>query len=490
MPLLKSLLSGIEYVLLNGDLNTPVNHIQVDSRKLQKGDLYIAINGYHIDGHLFIDEAIKKRVAGIILQDASFHKVDKNVTSIQLQNTRAGLPYIAANFNNNPADKLVLTGITGTNGKTTTAILIKSILENSGIKTALIGTIEYLIGKQKVGSGLTTPEPITLHDLFSGMVKNKADFCVMEVTSHAIKQHRVDGLRFRHAVFTNLTHDHLDYHGTIEDYFNTKAELFENLDQSSVAMINYDDPFCSELVKRTSTDTILTYSKNDPRADIYAQKVDLSPGGSSIDVKTPAGDIFITSKLPGLFNCENILAAVSFGIANNIDAETIKAGIKDIQSVKGRFEAVNYDQDYQIIIDYAHTPDALKKTLLTITGQFKGNIITVLGCDGNRDRSKRAEMGKIASEMSGLTIVTADNPRNEDILLIINDIKAGIVSGKKHENIPDRKAAIEFALSKAKPGDTVLIAGKGHENFMEINEKKFYFSERDIIKEYLQKNTK
>ncbi|MBN2413312.1 UDP-N-acetylmuramoyl-L-alanyl-D-glutamate--2,6-diaminopimelate ligase [candidate division KSB1 bacterium] len=486
MPLLKSLLSGVEYNLLNGELNTPVNQIQVDSRNLKKGDLYIAIKGYRVDGHNFIAEAIKKGVECIILQDRTFKKFDQNITAIQLKNTRAGLPLIASNYNKNPADRLTLTGITGTNGKTTTAILIKSILEKHGKKTGLIGTIEYLIGQRNIGSGLTTPEPITLHHLFSHMVKNNVSHCVMEVTSHAIKQYRVDGLNFSHAIFTNITHDHLDYHGTIQNYFNTKAGLFENLNQNSLAIINYDNPFYDKLVKRTATDTILTYSLDESRTDIYAQKIDLFPDGSTIDIKTPDGDIFIKSKLPGLFNCENILAAVAFGIANNIDRDIIKQGIESVESIRGRFETVNFDQDYHIIIDYAHTPDALKKTLITITEQFGNDIITVLGCDGNRDRSKRALMGGIASEMSKLTVVTSDNPRNEDISSIIHDIKAGIIPGKKHKIIPDRKAAIEFALSKTKPGDTVLLAGKGHENYMEIKEKKFYFNEREIIKEYLK----
>ncbi len=490
MPLLKSLLSGIEYNLLNGELNIPVNQIQIDSRNLKKGDLYIAIKGYRVDGHIFIDEAVKKGVECIILQDRKFRKDSQNITTVLLKNTRAGLPRIASNYNKNPADKLILTGITGTNGKTTTAILIKAILEKYGKKTGLIGTIEYLIGQRNIGSGLTTPEPITLHDLFSQMVKNKVSHCVMEVTSHAIKQYRVDGLNFSHAVFTNITHDHLDYHGTIKNYFNTKAGLFENLGHNSLAIINYDSPYYDKLVKRTATDTILTYSLDESRADIYAHKINLSPGGSALDVKTPAGDIFIASKLPGLFNCENILAAVAFGVANNMDKDVIKQGIESVESVKGRFETVNYDQDYHIIIDYAHTPDALKKTLITITEQFKGHIITVLGCDGNRDRSKRALMGRIASEKSDLTVVTSDNPRNEDILSIIQDIKAGIIPGKKHKIVPDRKDAIEFALSKAKTGDTVLLAGKGHENYMEIKEKKFYFNEREIIKEYLTSSYK
>ena len=253
--------------------------------------------------------------------------------------------------------------------------------------------------------------------------------------------------------------------------------------------INNDNPYYTKLIKRTSAGSILSYSTKEPRADIYAERIELLPEGSSMDVKTPAGDILISSKLPGLFNCENILAAVSFGIANDIDLQTIRSGIEKVKHIKGRFEKVNYDQDFKVFIDYAHTPDALQKTLLTMSEQFNSRIITVLGCDGNRDRSKRAEMGKIASELSELTIVTADNPRYEDITVIINDIKSGLTPGKAHEIIPDRKQAIEFALSKAKPGDTVLVAGKGHENFMEINEKKFYFNEREIIKYYLQNKT-
>jgi len=488
MPSLKALLSGIEYLLLCGESNIHINYIQVKSGNIKNGDLYVAIKGYSVDGHTYIDEAIRNGAKCIVLQDTKFTRYDNNIIYIQLKNTRAGLPFIASNYYNSPANKLTLTGVTGTNGKTTTAILIKSILEKSGEKTGLIGTIEYLIGRQKIGSGLTTPEPITLHTLFSKMEKNNVSHCVMEVTSHAIKQKRVAGLNFSHTIFTNISHDHLDYHKTFEDYFRTKAELFKNLNHNSIASINYDDPFFSKLKELTSADTILTFSIKEPATDIFAKKIDMDSSRSLIEVSTPVGDIQINSKLPGRYNCENILAAISFGISKNIDKDIIKEGIENVKGVKGRFEKVNYNQDYNIIIDYAHTPDALEKTLITIHEQYAGNVITVLGCDGNRDKSKRAKMGRIATELSDLTVITSDNPRNEDQLLIIKEIAAGSVPGKKSENFPDRKEAIEFALSKAQPGDTVLIAGKGHENYMEIKEKKFYFNEREIIKEFIKKN--
>ncbi|MCM8798461.1 MAG: UDP-N-acetylmuramoyl-L-alanyl-D-glutamate--2,6-diaminopimelate ligase [Candidatus Omnitrophica bacterium] len=486
---LKEILEGIE---INASLrDREVLGITDHSKQCKPGFLFVAVQGNSQDGNAFIKEAIE-RGAKVIIYNQSF-VLDEDVRRrgevvfIGVENTRDILAKLAANFYRHPSSQIKVIGVTGTNGKTTTTYLIESILKTAGFRTGLIGTINYRFGERMIPALNTTPGAIQLQGLFFSMQKEFVDYAVMEVSSHGLEQGRVDEIFFHAGIFTNITVDHLDYHKTFENYFHAKAKLFTRLNSSSWAIINIDDPHGKEMLIRTPAKTI-TYGIEHP-ADVEAQRIYLHPEGSDFRVNTPYGEIEIKTSLLGRHNIYNILASISLGIAENIPLETIKNGIQKISGVSGRLEPVDVGQPFKVFVDYAHTEDALKNVLSSLRFICRGRIIVVFGCGGERCREKRPLMGKIASQLADFVILTTDNPRSEEPEAIISDIEGGFPPGfNRYQVILDRYAAIKEALSMAGEGDTVLIAGKGHEPYQIFKNVTVPFDDRMVVREILLEN--
>lgn len=469
-----------------------IRNIQYDSRKVQRDDLFVAIAGTKADGHRYIDAAINSGAVAVVMQDESAwpdpYFMHSGVIKLVVPDSRIALARMSANFYRHPSRQLRLVGVTGTNGKTTTTHLIKSVLEAAGDKVGLIGTIEYRIGDERIPATHTTPESLELNALLAQMVERHCTAAVMEVSSHSLALHRVHGLQFSIGVFTNLTQDHLDFHGTMAEYFAAKKLLFDTLDASAYAVTNVDDPCGLSIVVQTAAKT-LTYGIRG-KADVAASEVSLSVQGAHFTVSYGAISGVVESSLTGQFNVSNILAACATGMALQISPDVIRTGIGALRSVRGRFEQIHSPQGWTAVVDYAHTPDALESCLSTIRRLMSagkgGKLITVFGCGGNRDRGKRAMMGAIASRMSDMVIITSDNPRQEDPRAIIEEIRAGVVAGMNVHVEIDRREGIRIALGFAAPGDVVLIAGKGHEDYQVIGETKIHFDDREEVETFLR----
>ncbi|HZD59906.1 MAG TPA: UDP-N-acetylmuramoyl-L-alanyl-D-glutamate--2,6-diaminopimelate ligase, partial [Anaerolineae bacterium] len=387
----------------------------------------------------------------------------------------------ASAFYNHPTKRLRLTGITGTNGKTTTSFMIDSILRAAGYTTGLVGTIECRMGDKHMPIDRTTPESLNIQSLFAAMVDAGVQAATIEVSSHAIDLSRVEACDFDALVFTNLSQDHLDYHGTLDEYFMVKRSIFEATAGSGVTqIINADDGYGQLLVKRDQENQ-LRYSIKD-KVEVYASNLELRHDGSQLMLHTPVGSVDLLLRLPGLYNVHNSLAAAGAAIALGVDIGKVKVGLESIESVPGRFERIDRGQDFTVIVDYAHTPDSLEKVLRAARQLTKGQLVTVFGCGGDRDKGKRPIMGKIGVELSDYAIITSDNPRSEDPLKIIKEIVAGAreVSNANYRIEEDRKIAIKMAVEGAQPGDIIVIAGKGHENGQEIAGNKIPFDDREI----------
>jgi len=469
-----------------------VNAVQYDSRKVNRGDLFVAIPGTAVDGERFIVEAISRNAIAVVLEhdaavpDALF--LHAGVVKIVVPDARVALAVLAANAYGHPSHRLRLIGVTGTNGKTTTTHLIKAALEAHGEHVGLIGTIQYDVGGQLVPATHTTPESLELNALLNDMAGRGCTAAVMEVSSHALAQHRVHGLRFVAGVFTNLTQDHLDFHGSMDAYFAAKKKLFDALPADAVAVTNADDPRGDAIVQNTRAH-VVRYGL-DARADIAASNVTMNVGGMEFTIAMPGNSASVRTALTGRFNIANILAAVGTATAIGVPCDVAVKGITAVQSVRGRFEQIPAPGGWTAIIDYAHTPDALENTLHAIRHMLgadrRGKIITVFGCGGDRDRGKRPQMGRIASEMSDITIVTSDNPRKEDPLAIIREICAGIHTTATVQTEVDRRSAIARALSMAGPGDVVLIAGKGHEDYQVVGTTKTHLDDREEVQAFIR----
>jgi len=468
-----------------------VGGIRYDSRKVERGDLFVAITGHGADGHRFIPNAIERGAKVVILEnDGQFpdsYFMHAGVVKIVVRNARVALAQVAANYYDHPSRALTMVGVTGTNGKTTVTHIIQSMLEASGQAAGLIGTIEYRVRGEVFPASHTTPESLELNELLRTMVKHECTAAVMEVSSHALHQHRVEGLGFSAAVFTNLTQDHLDYHATMEEYAAAKRILFTSLAPSSYAVVNADDPWGSSMSGATRAKTI-SYGTA-PGADVVAGNIALSMSGTSFTVNYEKAETPVSSPLIGRFNVSNILAAFATGLALGIPRERMQNAIAGMRAVSGRFEKYSSAAGWTAVIDYAHTPDALAKALAAVKDIMKhqgGRIITVFGCGGNRDRSKRPKMGAIAADMSDLAIVTSDNPRHEDPLAIIKEVMAGIPQGANVEQEADREKAIFRALTAARKDDVILIAGKGHEEYQVVGDVKNHFSDREVVEEFIR----
>ncbi|MCM8784054.1 MAG: UDP-N-acetylmuramoyl-L-alanyl-D-glutamate--2,6-diaminopimelate ligase [Candidatus Omnitrophica bacterium] len=458
------------------------------SKQCKPGFIFIAVQGNSQDGTSFIKEAIE-RGATVVIYNISvslieFIKKYKDVIFIGVKDTRYILAQLAANFYKRPSSRIKVIGVTGTNGKTTTTYLIESILKSMGFKTGLIGTINYRFGQRIIPALNTTPGALQLQELLFHMEHDGIEYVVMEVSSHGLQQGRVDAIDFKAGIFTNITTDHLDYHGDFDNYFNAKAKLFEKLSQSAWAIINMDDTKGKDMLMRTSAKTI-TYAINNP-ADVEAYEISLKREGSHFWVGTPYGEMEIKTSLLGMHNVYNILAAISLGITENFALDKIKEGIEKISYVSGRLEPVYVGQPFQVFIDYAHTDDALKNVLSSLKTLAKGRIIIVFGCGGDRCKEKRPLMGKVASELADFIILTTDNPRSEEPEAIIRDIESGFPEGfKQYQIILDRYAAIKEAIFIAEENDIVLIAGKGHEPYQIFKNITVPFDDRLVAKELL-----
>lgn len=497
---LTALLEGVRVIKLYSGMygkmvltqDISVRHVRYDSRQVGRGDMFIAIRGTAVDGHRFILDAMQAGASVIVVDDDGAVPdslfMHEGILKILVPDARIAMATISANFHGRPSERLKLIGVTGTNGKTTTTHLLKSVLEAGGEKVGLLGTIEYRIGERVIPATHTTPESLELNEYLAAMVAEGCTATVMEVSSHALAMHRVAGLSFHAGVFTNLTQDHLDYHITMEAYFRAKKMLFDHLGTEALAVVNSDDASGSGMLEDSSARRI-SYGTH-AGADVRATNIRLSVRGSECTVVYAGNSMEVRSPLTGRFNVANILAAYATGVGLGIPALKVAAGIGKVTAVRGRFEPIISPAGWTAIIDYAHTPDALENCLRTIHDVLpagNGNrVITVFGCGGNRDRGKRPIMGRIASEMSDITIVTSDNPRNEDPRVIIDEVMAGARREKNVTAEPDRRKAIRLGLEESHAGDVVLIAGKGHETYQVIGTTKHHFDDREEVEAFIR----
>jgi UDP-N-acetylmuramoyl-L-alanyl-D-glutamate--2,6-diaminopimelate ligase len=489
--LLSDLIEDQKILAMSKELQVPIRGLAYDSRSVGQDFLFFAIEGFKTDGHLFIKKAIENGACAVVIQKPV--NIPDNITWIQVPDTRSALALFSARYYGNPTRKLKLIGVTGTNGKTTTTHLLAAIYRSAGDITGIIGTISNWIGNLELPVDKTTPESLELQQLFSRMVDQGVNTAVMEVSSHALALRRVVGCRFKTALFTNISQDHLDFHQDMDDYLRTKAILFRMLSledkcEPRFAIVNCDDPGAGEILAASQVN-VVTYGLGE-KAMVRATEVEVTSKGVSFLIVTPWGASRVALKLTGLFNVYNALAALAAGGADGLPLEEMIKSLQSVSGVRGRFEKIDRGQDYTVIVDYAHTPDGLEKVLETAREITSGKLISVFGCGGDRDRGKRPLMGEIAARLCDLAVVTSDNPRTEDPLTIIADVRKGMngISGVNYVTIPDRRQAIAYALGRASAGDVVVIAGKGHEDYQIIGSRKFPFDDREEVTKFLEKN--
>ncbi|MFQ5900015.1 MAG: UDP-N-acetylmuramoyl-L-alanyl-D-glutamate--2,6-diaminopimelate ligase [Thermodesulfobacteriota bacterium] len=491
--LISTLITSLSSVDVLGNIDVDIEGVAYNSNDVKDGFLFAAMKGERFDGHHFLRDACKKGAKAVVVKE--FVKGLDGITQIRATDTRDTLARLSSVFYGEPSRRLRLIGVTGTNGKTSTAFILESILKQAGRKTGIIGTIDYHFSGRRFKAANTTPESLDLQRLLHDMVENGVEDCIMEVSSHALTMKRVEGCTFEGAIFTNLSQDHLDFHGDMEGYFQAKATLFKDIlrkdsHRTPFSTINIDDPKAEGLISSDKT-RMLTYGM-DNGADIWPEEVSFSEDGIRGVLKTPAGSIRVISHLIGDFNLYNIMAATGAGISLNIPIKVIETGIEVLKGVKGRMERLSSSRDgFDIVIDYAHTADALEKVILSIRAFKKGRLITVFGCGGERDKGKRRVMGRVSAEGSDITILTSDNPRGEEPNGIIKDIETGLKEMsierlntppgseiKGYMVNPDRREAIYLAITMARDRDTVLIAGKGHEGYQIIGKETIPFDDR------------
>lgn len=473
----EKILHDIEYKLIQGSVETEFEKIEYDSRKVSKGDAFVCVTGFKTDGHNYVESAIKSG-ATVIFCERELENIDESVTVIQFENTRKALAHISAEYYGRPSERMNVIGVTGTNGKTTTTFLVKSILDKIGHKTGIIGTIENRIGDRIIPTERTTPESLELQELFKTMADEGCQDVVMEVSSHALDLHRVDDIRFNVGIFTNLTQDHLDYHVTMENYKKAKGLLFE---RCLASVVNIDDE-AGEYMVSVSKGKVITFAI-DKNADLKAEDIHISADGVEFKLEYDGKEYPVSLNTPGKFSIYNALGAIGACILMGIDMDTIISGLKENKGVNGRFQTVRSKRGFNAIVDYAHTPDGLENILKTAKEFVKGRIITVFGCGGDRDRTKRPIMGEIAGIYSDYCIITSDNPRTEDPAQILDDVEPGTKkSGCDYTKIVDRGEAIKYAIDMAKEGDVVIVAGKGHENYQIFADKTIHFDDVEEVK--------
>jgi UDP-N-acetylmuramoyl-L-alanyl-D-glutamate--2,6-diaminopimelate ligase len=489
---LMELMNAIEDYKIPGAAKTvlpdlDIRSLSYDSRQVQPGALFIALRGLKTSGADFAADALARGAVAVVADQPA---PPDRAPWVEVTDARAAMARLAAEFYSHPSRAMAVVGITGTNGKTTTAYLLRSVFEAAGKKCGLLGTVTYSIGDAELPASRTTPEAPDVQRMFSQMVEAGCGACVIEVSSHALALRRVDETRFAAAVFTNLTRDHLDFHANMESYFSAKRRLFDMLPAGAPAVINLDDPR-GDILRKASSRPI-TYAIN-KAADVTPGPLSLTVQGLDFDVRTPAGPVHVASSLVGRPNVSNILATVATAVALGVPAAAIEVGLTALRGVPGRFEIVSAGgSDVVVVIDYAHTDDALRNLLETARPLAPRRMITVFGCGGDRDRTKRPLMGAVAARLSDVVVITSDNPRSEDPARIIDEIKRGVPPAADRDGVSivtivDRKEAIEFAIRKAQPGDLVLLVGKGHEKYQEIGGRVLPFDEAEIARAALER---
>lgn len=480
---LGDILKGIKFQSAVNAGGVDIKRITNDSRTVGPGDLFVAVKGYASDGNSFIDEAMSRGAKAVIAERGA--RVPKGVVTATVDNVRSALPVMAANFYGHPSGLLKVIGVTGTNGKTTITYILESIIKNTGKDAGVVGTINYRIKDRVVPAKNTTPGPLELQSLLADMVGSGLDYAVMEVSSHSLDQGRVDNVWFDAAIFTNITGEHLDYHKTMPNYLAAKLRIFDHLKNGGAAVLNNDDTRVASL-KGAIRKNCITYGiKNE--AQVRAKDIKLSIDGSEFIINTPTISFDVRTGLVGMHNVSNILAAVSAALVVKINVNAIKRGLERCFAVPGRLEPVEAGQTFKVFVDYAHTEDALRNILNLLREVREGRIITVFGCGGNRDATKRPLMGKAACELSDHVIITSDNPRFEEPEDIIRQIELG-VKGRfaNYDILADRRSAIEKAFGMADGADIVVIAGKGHEDYQIIKDKTIHFDDREVAREILK----
>ena len=473
-----------------GDQGVVITNVTDDSRNVKPGCLFVAVKGERVDGHAFLDHAVAAGAAAVVVDQKA---AVRTVASVRVQDSRRALGLIGSRFYQDPSASMRLIGVTGTNGKTTTTYIVKTTLEAAGRQVGLIGTVAYLIGEESVPASHTTPGALELQRLFSRMVQAGLDTVVMEVSSHALALDRTAGSEFDVAVFTNLTQDHLDFHGNMEDYFRAKLKLFTGLDVPSIkktgkrAIVNLDDPWGTR-IRDACTVPVWTYGLRS-HADLRAEDVALSATGTTFTLRSPFGSCSMQSRLVGEHNVYNLLAAIGVVLHEGLTLDQVQSALRAISNVPGRFERVEAGQDFTVVVDYAHTEDALIRLLTAAQALRTGRVITLFGCGGDRDRTKRPKMGRAAVQYSDVVILTSDNPRTEDPAVILREVEVGVKNALinraqvQYRMIADRRAAIEAAVREAKTGDMVVIAGKGHEDYQILGTTKHHFDDREVARE-------
>lgn len=479
---------------LTGDGNVPVTDATHDSRQAGPGSLFVAVRGGLFDAHKFLPQVIAQGAVGVISDLEPSHEILQGASPgatawIQVDNVRRGMALAAAEIHHHPSRELQLVGITGTNGKTTTAYLVASIPEAAGEPVAMTGTVEYRLGSERRKAERTTPEATDMQRMLRRAVEIGCQTAVMEASSQAMDFHRCDALEYAVAVFSNLTRDHLDYHVTMENYWYAKRRLFDGRlgRKPKTSIINMDDSYGVELAEQLESDglRVVRYAV-DAEADVTARDAEFSLDGMKFNLRTPSGAVAFHSPLVGPPHIYNTLAAVASGLALGYDLDVITRALERCTGAPGRFERVSHNGDFSVVVDYAHSDDALLNVLRTARDVTKGKIITVFGCGGDRDPSKRAPMGEAAGSLSDVVILTSDNPRTEDPEKILADAEAGIVkTGKKYRKIADRREAIHQAIFEARSDDLVLIAGKGHEDYQILGREVFHFDDKEVAREAL-----
>ena len=482
---LDKLLNDIQPLKIkNSNPNSDIKDISCNSKLVRTGCLFVAIKGTCVDGHRFIAEAIKRGARAVVVEDVKrFDSIKADIATICVDDTRKALARLAANFYNHPSRKIKVIGITGTNGKTTVSYLLERVLKEAGFKVGVLGTINYRLNGKIYNSINTTPGALTIQSYLKKMVTKKIDYAIIEVSSHALDQERVAAVEFSCAIFTNLTQDHLDYHKSRERYFRAKSKLFAMLSSNSSAIVNNDDPCARKITKLTRANIFRFGLKN---SNIRAKNIKLQKNYTEFCITTQQRDILIKSPLIGMHNVYNILATIACTLSCGLDIKKIKNGILKLESIPGRLESVCAGQPCKVFIDYAHTEDGLKRVLGFLrTVYSKNKIICVFGCGGNRDKSKRPKMGRVASSLSDYVIVTSDNPREEKPTHIAGQITSGI-NGKNFEIIIDRKEAIKRSFILADRNSVILIAGKGHEQCQIIKGKRIPFNDREVAEQVIK----
>ena len=481
---LSELIEGVAVERVRGDAERAITGLAYDNRCVEPGTLFVCVRGMTRDGHEFAPDAVERGAAALVVE----REVELDVPQVVVADARASMAPLAARFFADPTAELAVVGITGTNGKTTTAFLVRRILEAQGTQTGLLGTVKRIVGGVEEEVVRTTPESVDLQRTFRRMLDGGDRACAMEVSSHALALGRAEGIRFDVKAFTNLTQDHLDFHSDMEDYFNAKRSLFEG--SEGTAVVNVDDPYGKRLADelRDRGRPLLTFSAAGEDADLRAAEVEFDVAGARFRCLAPDGEATVQMPLPGDFNVANALAALGVATALGVGIEPAAVALADAGRVPGRFEPIDEGQPFAVLVDYAHTPDSLDNVLRAARRVTEGRLICAFGCGGDRDRDKRPQMGRIGAERSDVCVVTSDNPRNESPEAIIAEILEGIVDREHVIVEPDRGAAIAIALGAAGPGDTVVIAGKGHEQGQEFEHgRKLPFDDREVAASELRR---